>query len=432
MNNNQELTTIYKTFMDIYKDAKVSGNQAIWSKGLVLFSLFNPSTKLNAFQASESDAVASNKIAMDLGLKSVESSPNAVSIRIGKEELAGTDYEQFVFYGYQLNTELHYVFCNYLVSKLQKGFDTKGSDVTIDFPVLMHECNLDNKNTGFFKKVFIEVLDRMFHSSAKIVLKGGEINDRLIYKREMHGDIFNIKFGDIFIDAVVKDSWSKKINFEDKLALKAGTPRILFDKIDMFDMRGEARFSVKSMLKLLSLDGKHESQVKSLNRALQYFVEIGYVKEIIDVRRKNVISEKIVMINKSFSLKAFAKAQAVKPIKSPAIYESVCADVSVDLQDNFPVDVSTGATADKESIDFYLANIVANFGKSSINFETYKGLLPEKAVEVDVTPEEISPWDIEPDFDEWERDAVCNEPHRSTKHCQPRKEMADQFSDFDE
>ncbi|KOP53081.1 hypothetical protein OX88_21580 [Pseudomonas coronafaciens pv. porri] len=431
MNNNQELTTIYKAFMDIYKDAKVSGNQAIWSKGLVLFSLFNPSTKLNAFQASESDAVASNRIAMDLGLKSVESSPNAVSIIIDKAELAGTDYEQFVFYGYQLNTELHYVFCNYLVSKLQKGFESKGSDVTIDFPVLMNECNLDNKNTGFFKKVFIEVLDRMFHSSAKIVLKDGEINDRLIYKREMHGDIFNIKFGDIFIDAVVKDSWSKKINFEDKLSLKAGTPRILFDKIEMFDMRGEAKFSVKSMLKLLSLEGKPESQLKSLNRALQYFVEIGYVKEVIDVKRGKVVSEKIVMINKSFSLKAFAKTQTVKPIKSPAIYESVCADLTVHLDDAFPAAVSTAATADKESIEFHIANIVANFGKSSINVETYKGLLPEMAVDVDPTPEEIDPWKVEPDFEEWEREALENEPHRSTKDCGPRKVFENSLSDCD-
>ncbi len=396
MDNNQELTTICKAFMDIYKDAKVSGNQAIWSKGLVLFSLFNPSKKINDFQHSESDDIESNAIAMKLGLKSVESSPNAVSIEINEEELKGTPYKKFVFYGYQLNTEMHYVFCNYLVSKLQKGFDKKGSDVTIDFPVLMNECGLDTKNTGFYKSSFIEVLDRMFHSSAKIVLKDGEINDRLIYKREMHGDIFNIKFGDIFIDAVVKDSWSKKINFEDKLALKKGIARILYDKVDMFELMGESRFSVNSMLKLLSIEGKRESQVKLLNNALQYFVEIGYAKQIIDVRKgKGGVTEKIVVINKSFDLKAFAKAQSKKLVKEPAIKEPVYTSLTVDVEDNFPAPSTIEGQSDMTTLQHHMAHIEANFGKCSLGLKPYKGLLPENT---DSRVRPLDTWESIPDF----------------------------------
>ncbi|MBK3462631.1 hypothetical protein [Pseudomonas haemolytica] len=325
MNNNNELTEIYKTFMDVYKEAKVSGNQGVWAKSLLLLSMFNPTRNLQKYTVGESNDVANIEKANSLGLRSVEVSPNAVTIHIGEEELGGTPYKEFVFYGYQLNTDLHFVFCHDLVSKLQKTYEQQGSDLVVDFQLVMRDCNLDTKHTGFYKAAFIEVLDRMFYSSAKIVMKdGGEINDRFIYKRETKGDFIHIKFGDIFTDSVVKDTWSKKIDWKDKMALKSGTPRILFDKVEMFNAYGEARFSVKTMLKLC------ECSSKSLNEAIQYFKEIGYVKEVIDVRGgktgKNIV-EKTLIINKSFNLKQFAKNTLSVDKKAPALPETASASL---------------------------------------------------------------------------------------------------------
>ncbi|MBK3506776.1 hypothetical protein [Pseudomonas sp. MF6747] len=322
MNNNNELTEIYKTFMDVYKEAKVSGNQGVWAKSLLLLSMFNPARNLQKYAVGESNDIANLEKANSLGLRSVEVSPNAVTINIGEEELGGTPYKEFVFYGYQLNTELHFVFCHDLVSKLQKTYEQQGSDLVVDFQLVMRDCNLDTKHTGFYKAAFIEVLDRMFYSSAKIVMKdGGEINDRFIYKREIKGDFIHIKFGDIFTDSVVKDTWSKKIDWKDKMALKSGTPRILFDKVEMFNAYGEARFSVKTMLKLC------ECSSKSLNEAIQYYKEIGYVDDVIDVRRGKTIVEKTLIINKSFNLKKFARDNSPVERKAPALPEVACASI---------------------------------------------------------------------------------------------------------
>lgn len=322
MNNNNELTEIYKAFMDVYKEAKVSGNQGVWAKSLLLLSMFNPARNLQKYAVGESNDVANLEKANSLGLRSVEVSPNAVTIHIGEKELDGTPYKEFVFYGYQLNTELHFVFCHDLVSKLQKTYEQQGSDLVVDFQLVMRDCNLDTKHTGFYKAAFMEVLDRMFYSSAKIVMKdGGEINDRFIYKREVRGDFIHIKFGDIFTDSVVKDSWSKKIDWKDKMALKGGTPRILFDKVEMFNAYGEARFSVKTMLKLC------ECSSKSLNEAIQYYKEIGYVKDVIDVRRGRTIVEKTLIINKSFNLKQFARDTLSVDAKAPALPEIACASL---------------------------------------------------------------------------------------------------------
>lgn len=397
MSNNNELTKIYKTFMDVYQEAKVSGNQAVWAKSLILLSLFNPSKNIQKYSVGEVDNVASLEKAKSLGLKSVEFSPNATTIRISEDELKGTKYKEFVFYGYQLNTDLHFTFLHDLVSKLQKSFDQQGSDLVVDFQLVMRDCNLDTKHTGFYKAAFIEVLDRMFHSSAKIVMdNGSEINDRFIYRREMRGDFFHIKFGDIFTDSVIKDTWSKKIDWKDKMSLKSGTPRILFDKVEMFNVHGQSRFSVKTMMKLC------ECSSKSLNEAIQYYISIGYVKDVIDVKRGKTIIEKKLNINKSFSLKLFAKASLTEDKQAPALPQKACASI-------VPAAVAVDEPASQpknDSQDF--ASLFLEYEKSFSTesdvqkslkkYESQKVKPVENAVEL-VRP--LDDWETIPDFDSW-------------------------------
>lgn len=397
MNNNNELTKIYKTFMDVYQEAKVSGNQAVWAKSLILLSLFNPSKNIQKYSVGETDNVASLEKAKSLGLKSVEFSPNATTIRIGEDELKGTKYKEFVFYGYQLNTDLHFTFLHDLVSKLQKSFDQQGSDLVVDFQLVMRDCNLDTKHTGFFKAAFIEVLDRMFHSSAKIVMdNGSEINDRFIYRREMKGDFFHIKFGDIFTDSVIKDTWSKKIDWKDKMSLKSGTPRILFDKVEMFNVHGQSRFSVKTMMKLC------ECSSKSLNEAIQYYINIGYVNDVIDVKRGKTIVEKKLSINKSFSLKLFAQASLSNDKKAPCLPNKAYASV-------LPlVKAAEELVSKPEAVSNDFSSLFLEYEKSfstesdvQKSLKTYEAKKTKPVAEAIAEVKPVDLWETVPDFDSW-------------------------------
>lgn len=425
MNIDMRENELSLAFREIYDNAKVRSGEALWSKALVLNVLFSPSSKLAEVLPAENDS--ENKLLEDAyGLKSVNSSRNAVAIVIEDEELVGTPYKKFVFYGYQLNTELHYQFTNYLVCAIQKTYFENFGSVNIDFKTVMSDLNLSPSNMPFFRKTFNEVLNRLFHSSTKIELRDGSvINDRFIYKYTVIGDdVFNIKFGDIFIDAVVKDTYSKKIDYAKRMLIKSGAARLLFDKIEMFAFNGTARVNVNTMFKLLSLDGQRDSKMKVFNSALVALTKAEYVKSVEDVYRGKTLVEKIITIDKSFNIKLL---EATDRLGKPevATIEASFTVPSIQALEAPVVPVIESVIENKDDV---LAKQLADIEEFFRNEELKQS---EAFVSTTSLDERFSAFKKVPDFEQWKR-ASAEREGRFRSYSSPRKVWADdaQFNDF--
>lgn len=139
-------------------------------------------------------------------------------------------------------------------------------------------------------------------------------------------------------------------------------------------------------------------------------------------------------MNQNFDLEAFALKSAGLN-KSELIQDAEVEYAILDKSEFLPALVESTEPLTTEQ---HLSNILIQFSNIGINPEALKASIPEQAVDVapDVAPVveiEIDPWDVEPDFEAWEREAA--EPHRAMKDYNgPYKQWPDDeiYSEFDE
>lgn len=310
-------------FRENYAKANMQQGTNLWAKGLLISPLFSSSQNIPAV-VTATDVEAANEIAERiecLGLRNVsKTSQNAITIKLEKDDLIGTNYNKMYFYGFPLNSEMQLLFMNHVVERLQAQlneptYKNDPSLVIIDIDMMVMKLGLDPKQKPFYKEVFLDMNNRLNHSYLRYELTSGvTVNDSYVYKFSHNDDksLFETKFGDVFLESVAKDTWRKKINYVNLMSLKGGTARILYSYIDSLEFKGVAHINVNTVLKTLSLDGERKSKVKVLNRAMDYLVSIGFISEIKEVVYNRSVVEKIITVNRGFDLAEFAEVEREK------------------------------------------------------------------------------------------------------------------------
>ncbi|EPH2333375.1 hypothetical protein L4P95_006155 [Pseudomonas aeruginosa] len=443
-------------FTTEYNKAKVKVRETLWSKALMTSPLFSSSSNLSDVSV-ESDLanalIQAEQIKDIYNFKEVTFSKNASTVILDKKDLEGTQYKSFVFYGYQLNTNLHFLILNYMIEILHQQMSnfpismdySSTSTVTIDVDLMIKDLGLDTKSKGFYKEVLYDLNSRLSHSSTRFEMVNGNIvNDRYVYKfgYDENKNVFSTVFGDIFIESIIKDTWKLKVDYLSQMALNSGTTRILFNLLNALariievnrKKKKVARISVNTAIKTLGLTGNRKTNVRTLNEAFAYLKEIGFVENVDDEKSGNTVTVKNVYLNSSFDLVKFAEKLTVRD-KSAGKKDIEVEYTVIEETDYFPNVVEPTFVASEESLttDQHLAKIVMTMAKIGINPEALKASIPEQAVDVENSdspaPAEIDPWNVVPDFDAWERESD-NSP--KPEHT-PRKVWSDDeiYSQFD-
>lgn len=449
IHNNQ-----ISAFTSEYNKAKVKARETLWSKALMTSPLFSSTSTLSDVSV-ESDLanalVQAEQIKDIYNLKEVTFSKNASIVVLDKKDLEDTQYKSFVFYGYKLNTELHFLILNYMVEILHSqisntvmGLDySSSSTVTIDVDLMIKDLGLDTKSKGFYKEVLQDLNSRLSHSSTRFeLLNGNVVNDRYVYKfgYDENKNVFSTVFGDIFIESIIKDTWRLKVDYMSQMALESGTTRILFNLILALSRTIEvnkkkkkvSRISVNTAIKTLGLSGVRKTNVRTLNEAFTYLKEIGFVENVEDEKSGNTVIIKNVYLNSTFDLAKFAEKLSDKETSAAKI--DLVADYKIIDKTEFmpaPVESTEALTTEQ-----HVANIILTWGQNTLTPLAPKASNPEQAVDVPATGDENDFWmsDLaEPDFEAWEREAA--EPHRAMKDYNgPYKQWPDDeiYSEFDE
>jgi hypothetical protein len=445
-----------------YSKAKVISRETLWPKALLISPLFSSASKFSDVSVELDSELAMNealKKQEEHDFKNIVFSKNAVTVELTKDDLDGTQYESSIFYGYPLNTRLHLKFLNYMVEILHNQFanynvllnQSSPSLVMIDIDLMIRHLNLDTKSKTFYKSVFLDLNNRLMHSSQKIVFANGSVvNDRYVYKFEHDDDmnVFTTLFGDIFIESITKDSWKLKFDYLHLSALAGNATIQLYLLIN-----GLARtqviknksvklseISVSTAIKTMGLKGKSKTNVETLNDAIGYLESIGFIQNVVDDKQNGrAVVIKNIFLNAKFDLESFALREAEKkPINKFKPEILIDAKRSTDSTPaNYPVVIESSEfvkVGDNLTTAEHVANLVLQWGNIGTNPEALKASIPEQAVDVAPVVEiEIDPWDVEPDFEAWEREAA--EPHRAMKDYNgPYKQWPDDeiYSEFDE
>lgn len=448
-------------FATEYNKAKIKPRNTLWSKALLLSPLFSSSsTTVDVSLESDSDEALSKgkEIQHTYDLKNVAFSANATTIVFDRNTndettqgtLKGTQYLKYTHHGYQLNMGYHFDFLSYMVEILHLQYSSwfgeknvSPSTVTIDINTMIRHLGLDSKSKSYYKGIIYDLNSRLFYSSARLdLVDGGVVNDRYVYKVVYNEDksVFTIVFGDVFIDSIVVDNWKKKIDYLSQRALQGKATKQLYLLIQALSRPIEVKNSTKkiqmaelfvsSAIRTMSLAGSKKSNVESINDALNYLVKIGCVNKYVDEKQggKSVISKKV-YLNQDFDLEAFAlKSAGLKKSELKNVVEAECA--TIDKSDFIPALVESNETL---STDQHVANIVLQLANLGTNPEALKASIPEQAVDVAPDVDEVDPWSVSPDFDQWVDDAA--EPHRAMKdYAGPYQQWAEDemYSEFDE
>lgn len=454
---NLELNKLNQ-FTTEYNKARIKPRETLWSKALLISPLFSSSANLLSV-CTESDELnatfEAEKIQNDYNLKSVVFTKNSSTIFLGPNDLAKTQYDSIAFHGYPLNTGYHYDFLNYMVEILHDQFSNYSglvgqspSTVMVDINVMMRHLGLDTKSKTFYKEVFYDLNNRLYHSTSTIVMNkannGKVIKDRYVYKFEYDEDknVFTTVFGDIFIDSIANDNWKVKFDYRSLKALKGATRQLylllqglarnLENKNSKLKL---AELFVSTAIKTMGLTGSPKTNVETLNDALKHLTKIGYINKVVDDKQSGrSVVWKNVYLNMSFDLKEFADKVLGSDISQ--LTNDIEAEYTIIDKTEFmptPVESTEALTTEQ-----HVANIILTWGQNTLTPIASKASNPEQAVDVapDVAPVveiEIDPWDVEPDFEAWEREAA--EPHRAMKDYNgPYKQWPDDeiYSEFDE
>lgn len=407
---NIELQTKLSAFSEEFNKAKVTARQTLWSKALLTSPLFS-SAKLSEVVVESDTAKAlieAEKIKYDYNFKEVTFSKNACTIILNdKEDLEGSQYKSFIFYGYQLNVDLHYLILNYMVEILFNQFRAGDYSLTVavDINTMIIDLGLDSKSKIFYREVMEDLNSRLAHSSSRFELYDGSVvNDKYVYKysKSENGDFYTTVFGDVFIDSIIKDNWKQKINYLDQRALKGGTARYLFNYINMMarpialkngSFKKIATLSVNTVLKNSNFTGQRKTNIRTLNESLDYLKSIGFILDIEDEKNggRSVAFKKI-LVNQKFNIKEFAEKELSRPkIKAES---SVIDVVPVVVPENV-IQVEPASVDDaikKIEDDFFL--------KIGVNPES---ITP-------VAQADSDPSSVETDWNSWTNDKWDSEP----------------------
>ena len=413
---NQELTNKLSAFSVEFNKAKVKERETLWSKALLTSPLFSSSANLLSveLESDSTNAIAqAEQIKGIYDLKEVVFTKNASCIVLDQNDLKDTQYKSFVFYGYQLNTALHFTLLNYMVEVLfsQLNNGSESYSVTIDVDKMIYDLGLDFKSKAFYKEALNTVNSRLAHSSSRFeLLDGSVVNDKYIYKyaHDEGKNVFVTVFGDVFVDSIIKDTWKQKINYLEQLVLKEGAARYLYNYINMMirpvQVKGKtykvSTISMNTVLKNINSSGSRKTAVESINDAIKYLTGIGFILKCEDERNggKRVLFKKI-LVNQDFSLKEYASKVLPKAIES----RSRTIDVS-------PV-VMPEVVADSVS------EIVTPVESIPVN-EALKKIEDDFSLKIGVNPESISPVaqadsessSVETDWSSWTNDKWDNKP----------------------
>lgn len=397
---NIELLKKLPAFSSEYRKAKARTGDTVWSKALLISPLFSYVKKLPEFEG-ESDThnalQQSEIIKRQYDLKDVNFSRNATTVVLGNDD----QYKSSVFYGYQLNTVLHFQILNYMVEILFNQFDSgfPSSTVTIDLNIMIEDLELDQKSKSFYRKTVEDLIIRLAHSSSRIEFKDGTVvNDRYVYKysHDENKNVFETVFGDIFIDSIISDEWRQKHNYRDLQEIKEGAARFLFIYINAMyrpiTIKGKvlkmSRISIDTILtgrdfKVNGNKSKKKNAKEIINDAIKYLTdEVGFITHTEDVKR----GIKEVWLNPDFNLRKFADAKRLlkKPVDAKSLLIDKTPVVSGEAPMPFTVDVIQ--PAELLPTEQALSNIMLNFGKIGVNPDFVKDAAEKEA--------RSSEWDV--------------------------------------
>ncbi|EMG2881700.1 hypothetical protein V4100_000988 [Pseudomonas aeruginosa] len=431
---NIELLKKLPAFSTEYKKANVKEGEALWSKALLISPLFSYVKNLPEFEC-ESDAdnaLHQAEIIKRLhDLKDVNFSKNAVTVVLGNDG----QYKSSVFYGYQLNTKLHLQILSYMVVILFNQFDCgfPSNTVAIDLNIMIQDLDLDQKSKSFYRKTIEDIIIRLAHSSSRIELNDGTvINDRYVYKysHDESKNVFEITFGDIFIDSIICDEWRQKYKYKDLEEIKEGAARYLFVYISaMFrpiqvdgKLKKVSKISIDTIIagrnfNVVGNKSKKKNATETINDALKYLAdEVGFITHVEDLKR----GIKNVWLNTEFSLKQFADAQrdlkkkaAPKPksIKAVVTHDSISDAVS-----DSPV-VETPVNVEAPDLQAAMTKIEMMFANTGVNPEYTKALAERAAM-------------VKSDLDVWDVDQFSADPVAETVP-ESAKVLTDDDCDYD-
>jgi hypothetical protein len=408
---NIELLKKLPAFSSEYKKANVKEGEALWSKALLISPLFSYVKNLPEFEC-ESDAdnaLHQAEIIKRLhDLKDVNFSKNAVTVVLGNDG----QYKSSVFYGYQLNTKLHLQILSYMVVILFNQFDCgfPSNAVTIDLNIMIQDLDLDQKSKSFYRKTIEDIIIRLAHSSSRIELNDGTvINDRYVYKysHDESKNVFEITFGDIFIDSIICDEWRQKYKYKDLEEIKEGAARYLFVYISaMFrpihvdgKLKKVSKISIDTILagrdfKVAGNKSKKKNATETINDALKYLAdEVGFITHVEDLKR----GIKNVWLNTDFSLKQFADAQ--RDLKKKAVPKAVVKSVKPVITDESIISEAVSGSPIVESTDLQTAmtKIEMMFAKTGVNPEYTKALAERESIaKREFNVWETGQFDVEP------------------------------------
>lgn len=339
-----DLMLIHK-FRENYGKANVQHGTTLWAKGLLISPLISSSVNVpDVVTETDGDIVREiTESVKHIGFKNFNKiAKNAVVVEWSKDELkaAGFQYNNFYFHGFPLNSGLQMLFINFTAERLlaqlnEPSYKNDPSLVLIDIDLMLVRLGLDSKQKPFIKETFLDMCNRLNHSYTRYELSNGvTINDSYVYKFSYNEDksLFSIKFGDVFLESIAEDTWRKKDDYMNLMELKDGTARILYRYIGSLEFKGSAAINIETVIKTLSLHGERKSKLKVFNRAMDYLVSIGFIKNIEETKYNRFVVANIVSVNTNFDLAEFARKEreknvsvvkASKPVKRGKILPEV-------------------------------------------------------------------------------------------------------------
>ncbi|WP_405126063.1 hypothetical protein ACI51W_03405 [Pseudomonas marginalis] len=310
------------------------------------------------------------------------------------------DFTDILIEGKKLNVKFHKKAYAYCLSKAQQQNNTT---VTIDLPEMFAKFGFDFKDYSHYTKSFDELMTALFEMKISYTSPSGvKFHGRLInFHTEPKDGVSTVDFGGIFHQLLNSHPNFSRLNYlEDRI--KGDVAAVLKEKLDIeyrkLSGTNKKTISVKAeyLIQSLMLSGDRESQVKSINNALKYFMEKKYVVSVEKKTRLKKIYEFKITFNPNFKMEDFddvikkgkiAKAKAIKPLiaESPAAVVMKISD-GVDL-------VEPEGMSDEE----YRMDFDSIFTEPKALVKDTQSSSPEQAVDV----VDADAWNTTCDFNSW-------------------------------
>lgn len=363
-------------------------------------SVKNKALSTNAIMVKTGEVVFPD-VLVHLPIFSPSRTDEIVNYEIKKLHISNNcDFTDIIIIGKKLNVKFHKKAYSYVLSKAQQHNSTT---VTVDLPEMFTKFGFDYKDFSHYTKSFNELMTALFEMKISYTSPSGvRFDGRLInWKTEPMDGVATVDFGGIYQELLNSHPNFSRLNYlEDRI--KGDVATVLKEKLDIeyrkLSGTNKKTISVKAeyLIQSLQLSGDRDSQVKSINNALKYFIDKKYIVAVEKKTRLKKIYEFKITFNPNFKIEDFddvikkgkiAKAKATKPLDA-----QLPASTVVNLSDGIDL-----LEPEWKSDEELTAEFDSLFNTETSLAKNIQSSTPVKAVDVKHTDE----WDAACDFNNW-------------------------------